>query len=268
MKKFLPALVSLFIIAGCNTSSPTPEQNAKLAVYLSDTNEVVFSEDDIVSYNDTTNTFTFTEDGVKKIQSYQSTSTIQGGLYQKPFTVKIGDETIYTGKFWTGLSSLSEEGIVMLDTFTVSPENNTLTVVGGYPERTTVTDEEKEQIDDPRITEHFQKLNKLNNTLPKQTLTSNQQIQNLLQQNEEVVVTKDPNLILPEDIQATQIKGYFQGGNMFFALVQDDHKDVPFTGILIAHKTIKPGKNTQKSRTRNHPASAIIPITSGKPTKI
>ncbi len=172
MKKILLTLVSLLIITGCSPAASESAQPAKFAVYFTDTNEIVFSEDDLLAYDDTTDTFSFTDDAVKRLKPQTTPPTLDDSLYQKPFTVKIGNEEIYTGKFWSGVSSMSENGIIMLDTLMLSPKNNTLTVYRNYPDSSPLTDKEKTQlpepaksnqakIDDERITEHFKKLNKL-----------------------------------------------------------------------------------------------------------
>lgn len=165
-QKILFSIIVLTVFSGCasneqpknvgdNTSEPE-----KFAVYLVDSRETIFSEDDIALYDASTQTFTFTPEGAKKMKRYQPSLQIDTGLYKKAFVVKLGSEEIYKGKFWTGLSSLSESGIVMLDVAMVGPDYNTLTVSGGYPAAEFEEDNGK-SINDPRLIEHFKKITKL-----------------------------------------------------------------------------------------------------------
>ena len=165
MKKIIFALILLTLFTGCAINQQTKNvtnnaQTAKFAVYLADSNQIIFSEEDIVSYEPSTKTFTFTSEGAKKMKSYQPSMQIDTGLYQKPFVVKLGNEEIYKGKFWTYISSVSESGIVMSDVVMVGPDYNTLTVGGGYVSSELAQDSDK-KINDPRLIEHFKNINKI-----------------------------------------------------------------------------------------------------------
>ena len=48
-----------------------------------------------------------------------------------PFVVRVGDETIYRGALWTPISSLSYEGIVIMQPF--DPAGRTVRLELGYP---------------------------------------------------------------------------------------------------------------------------------------
>lgn len=154
----LSSIFLVFIIMGIFRGE-TSDSNSKFAVYLTDTNLEVFSEDDLISYNPVKSQFKFTEAGAEKMKAYQTTTYINGGLYQKSFVAKLGDEELYSGKFWTNLSSSSYPGIVISDVFMISPEYNTLTVASQYPGDTNL--ENDELIKDKRIIEHFKEINKL-----------------------------------------------------------------------------------------------------------
>ncbi len=165
MKKTIFALILLTLFTGCSlnnqaTNNTNSGQDARFAVYLVDSKQMVFSDEDIELYDAATHTFTFTKDGAEKMKSYQSSLQIDTGLYQKSFIAKLGDEEIYSGKFWTGLSSLSESGIVMTDVAMVGPTYNTLTVASSYPSEE-ISPENKTTIDDARMIEHFRTINKL-----------------------------------------------------------------------------------------------------------
>jgi hypothetical protein len=154
LRKFLFVLILSALLSGCGSNGDL------FAVYLQDTNKLIFSEEDIVSYEHSIQTFVFTPEGAEKMKSYQTSSQIDNGLYQKSFIAKLGDEEIYSGKFWTNLSSLSESGIVMYDVVVIGPDYNTFTVASSYPSED-ISPENKEKINDPRIIEHFKNINKL-----------------------------------------------------------------------------------------------------------
>jgi len=151
MRKIILSIACLMFLAGCNS-------DAKFAVYLTETDQMVFSEDDVASYDASNGAFSFTEEGLKNLEQFRS-STLEAGLYQEPFVVKIGDEEIYSGKFWSGFSSLSELGIVMSDIGMLSTDFNTMYVSSGYPSGDSRDGDEL--INDKRIIERFREINKL-----------------------------------------------------------------------------------------------------------
>lgn len=231
MKKTIFAILSLALLTACNATTPD-----KFAVYLSDTNAQVFSEDDLLSYNSSNGIFTFTKEGADKMKSFQTSSYIDAGLYQKSFVAKLGDEEIYSGKFWTNLSSMSESGIVMTDVVFVNPEYNTLTVSSGYPSGLN-----NEQINDARLIQHFKKIDKL---IQSGEFTS--QISEAVSKDSTISEIENPNLTLPSDVNAGQIKKYFKMDNLLFALVLRNNMNVvldlptdftpTFAGVLVANE--------------------------------
>lgn len=165
MKKIVFIFILLTLFTGCSPNNQTAnninsDQDVKFAVYLVDSKQMIFSDEDIESYDATTYTFTFTKDGAEKMESYQPSPQIYTGLYQKSFIAKLGNEEIYSGKFWTNLSSLSEPGIIMSDVAMVGPDYNILIVASGYPSEE-ISPKNRAMLDDARIIEHFRKINKL-----------------------------------------------------------------------------------------------------------
>ncbi len=160
-------LLSSLLLIGCspdlssktnppNTNSTSPQ----LIIYLLQTNQIVFSEDDLLSYSPENKTFTFTEEGAKKMKAYQSSPLIHAGLYQKSFVIKLGEEELYRGKFWTALSSLIELGIVLSDVVMINEDYPLLTISsislsdGDSPSNTI-------ELDDSKLIEHFKRIHKL-----------------------------------------------------------------------------------------------------------
>ncbi len=139
---------------------------SRFAVYFADSNQVVFSDEDIESYDPKHFSFILTKVGAEKVKSYQASSSMNGGLYQKSFVVKLNGEDMYRGKFWTRVSSMSEKGIVMLDVLSVDADSRTLWFSLGYPESSREGDpqrfsEDQKALEHQEIFDHFLKAKKL-----------------------------------------------------------------------------------------------------------
>ena len=166
IKALLILSIFLVVFTGCNrdigqsmNSLNTTQQNATFAVYLVPFNQIIFSEDDLLSYSGENNTFTFTKEGVRKMRLYQPASQINAGLYQSSFVMKLGDEELYRGKFWTGLSSHLEDGIFLSDVVLISEDYPVLKL-----ERISITIADSfniPDVDDSKLIEHFRKIKKL-----------------------------------------------------------------------------------------------------------
>lgn len=231
MRKIIFSILSFVLLTACNAKT-----SDKFALYLLDTNEQVFSEDDLISYDSSNSTFTLTKEGAEKMQAFQTSSYIDAGLYQKSFVAKVGDEEIYTGKFWTNLSSMSESGIVITDVVFINSEYNTLTVSESYP-----SDLSNEKINDERIINHFKEIGKL-----VQSGKYASQISDALLKGSTISEIENPNLTLPSDINTAQIKKYFKMDEILFALVLRNNMNVvldlptdfnpTFAGVLVANE--------------------------------
>jgi hypothetical protein len=86
-------------------------------------NELLIEYDDLISYNVSTHTFTISDALAKKMNGIK----LENPYYQKPFALAIGKEIVYTGYFWSLLSSLS------CDWITASPLGDQLIIMLGYP---------------------------------------------------------------------------------------------------------------------------------------
>jgi hypothetical protein len=128
----------------------------RFGIYLSKNIELVISDEDIVWYDKDSYAIKLTDEGIEKIQTLK----VESVTYGEPFVVKIGNQEIYDGSFWTPISSVSYGGIV-IETL-VNMTDNTIKLEKGYP-----SSDYFEGIDhrnDPRILDHFQKLGKLKQT--------------------------------------------------------------------------------------------------------
>jgi hypothetical protein len=128
-----------------------------LGIYLVDTDELVLSAQDMAAYLRATHEIVLNESGIEKWNSYvvrdspydppmpfdpaipfdgpiPSPVSIAGGLYQKEFSLRIDNREIYRGYFWSALSSVSCEGVVILDALLPCDSvRNTIQIENGYP---------------------------------------------------------------------------------------------------------------------------------------
>jgi len=94
-------------------------------IYLTESNKLVISDEDIVWYNRTSHEIRLTELGVKNIEG------LQVSVYGNPFAAKIGGVQIYNGLFVTPISSISQPpSEVVIETVV---HNNTIKIQMGYP---------------------------------------------------------------------------------------------------------------------------------------
>ena len=86
----------------------------------------IISSDDIISYNKNTHTIELTPAAYTRVQ--QISPIPMNGL---PFVVCVGDERIYTGAFWAPVSSISYDGVVIIQPYRA--KDTTIQIALGYP---------------------------------------------------------------------------------------------------------------------------------------
>lgn len=114
---------------------------------------VIYSTD-IVSYDKNSHTITLTPDAFNRIQQIYPTPVKVTGI---PFVVAVGNERIYAGAFWTPLSSLSFDGVAIMQPFNI--EETTIQISLGYPVSDSFTGTDPRS--DPRIFNAFKREGKL-----------------------------------------------------------------------------------------------------------
>lgn len=123
-------------------------------IYLSESNKLVISDEDIVSYNKTSHKIKLNEQGLRRMKA------LDLYLYQKTFIVKLNGEEVYKGAFWSSISSQSYSGIVIVDVILIrNGMTDSITIEKGYP-----SPDFFEGIDprnNPEIFDYFQKIRKL-----------------------------------------------------------------------------------------------------------
>jgi hypothetical protein len=111
--------------------------------------EPIIGPDDVLAYDPATHTMSLSDDAMARVRALFAAPVPTGGV---PFVVTAGGERIYAGAFWTPLSSLSYDGVVILDTQMLSsviPGDVRITL--GYPAPEVFTGEDPRA--DPRILE-------------------------------------------------------------------------------------------------------------------
>jgi hypothetical protein len=114
----------------------------------------LLSTEGIVSYDQETHAIELTPEAYMYIQDLFSTPVGVSGF---PFVVAVGDERIYAGAFWTPASSLSFDGVVIMEPF--GEEGNVIYISLGYPGLDFYTG--KDPRADPRILDALQAAGKL-----------------------------------------------------------------------------------------------------------
>lgn len=114
----------------------------------------VVSMNDIVSYDRDSHRMQLTEDAYHRVQELFPIPVRVDGI---PFVVRVGDEAIYAGAFWTPLSSLSYDGVIIPQPF--GDQDNVIELALGYPSPLAFTGDDPRG--EPRIIEALSKAGKL-----------------------------------------------------------------------------------------------------------
>jgi hypothetical protein len=157
------------VLAGCREAGQGPADGGEegLAIYLLEeegpasllegralaelalAEEPIIGPDDVLAYDPATHTMSLSEAAMARVRALFAAPVPTGGV---PFVITAGGERIYAGAFWTPLSSLSYDGVVILDTqmlSSVMPGDVRITL--GYPAAEVFMGEDPRS--DPRILE-------------------------------------------------------------------------------------------------------------------
>jgi len=96
------------------------------AIYLLESNELVISDKDIISYNKTSHEIKLNQDGIAKMRALD--------LYGKLFVIKLGGREVYNGSFSSEVSSIPSSELMILDVLAVQYGlADSLRIQAGYP---------------------------------------------------------------------------------------------------------------------------------------
>jgi hypothetical protein len=155
-------LLSLSLVSGCspartdgfgiylikNATSAYPLSAAPAPIEPE--SEPIIAENDVVSYDRQTHVIEVVPAAYERVQKLAV--PVQG----RPFAVCLGREIIYTGAFWTPISSMAFNGIVIIKTLT---PGTALTIEPGYP--TAEFFKQGDPRNNPRIMESLERAGKL-----------------------------------------------------------------------------------------------------------
>lgn len=162
MKWIVAMVLAGFLLAGCRPAEPAADG---FAIYLlaeqgpasllaeTPLDELALAEEplvapgDLLSYDTATHTLGISDAALARVQALFALPVPTGGV---PFVVTAGGERIYAGAFWTPLSSLSYDGVVIIDpTMLSSLMPGHLRISLGYPAPESFTGADPRS--DPRI---------------------------------------------------------------------------------------------------------------------
>ena len=127
-----------------------PEQ--KFGIFLSETGELVLSEEHIEAYNAETHEIELNQRGIEKWNSYmtyESIPKLAETLYNKDFVVRIDDEDVYMGKFWSTVSSAIPDCITITESLMKLDEmHNTIQIRLDFGSQ---SDSDKDPRNNPKI---------------------------------------------------------------------------------------------------------------------
>ena len=116
--------------------------------------EPVIGMDDIVVYDENSHRIELTEAAYRRVQDLFPLPVRVDGI---PFVVRVGDDAVYAGAFWTPVSSLSYDGVIIMQPF--SDQETTIGLGLGYPSPEVFTGEDPRA--DPRIIRVMREARKL-----------------------------------------------------------------------------------------------------------
>lgn len=156
-------------VLSCGVEEEIPAGEPGFGIYLVDTGELVLSEQHIRAYHrnvhltvseeEDTHAIELNKAGIEKWNSYmtyEGAPQLKDTLYKRDFVVKVKGKEIYGGKFYSGLSSATYDGIVILDAvMKLGGERNCIYISSGYV--TVLPPSEKDPRNSPEIIDFLDK---------------------------------------------------------------------------------------------------------------
>ena len=137
MNRNFPFLIAAVLLSILLSLSCQVAQEESFGIYLADTGELVLSEQHIKAFHSDDNKLELNEKGIEKWNSYhvyKSKPNLGDCLFSRDFVIKIEGEELCRGKFWSMASSMSYDGVVILEAlFKLDESHNRLIIGYGYP---------------------------------------------------------------------------------------------------------------------------------------
>jgi uncharacterized protein YceK len=132
----------LYLVADEQLSGPDLKNFALSDLPLAE--DPILTSDDLVSYIPEYHAMNLTEEAYQKMLAIFSMGMPMSGV---PFVIVSKGDRIYAGAFWTPLSSLSVDGVVIMQP--MDPSGAALMISLGYPDESVYTGEDPRN--DPRL---------------------------------------------------------------------------------------------------------------------
>jgi hypothetical protein len=137
MSKFSCGLLGLAFLLLTAAPSACSKSDGGFGIYLADSGEMVLSVDDVKAYHSLDYSFELNADGMARwnsFQTYTAEPNLSQGLYQRDFVIKTDGNDLCRGKFYSGVSSMSYDGIVIMDSIVNLDSNrDSIRLDFGYP---------------------------------------------------------------------------------------------------------------------------------------
>ena len=123
-------LIGVAMIIGWFILGNQMQSQKGFGVYLSENNELVISDKDIMFYNWTSHNIRLNSEGVDRIKGMDFFEK----LYHKSFVVMLNGKEMYNGSFWSDVDSMPYSGVAII--YLLAVHNNmtdTLRISPCYP---------------------------------------------------------------------------------------------------------------------------------------
>jgi hypothetical protein len=149
-------LIGVAVILGWLILGNQLQGQKGFGVYLSENNELVISDKDIMFYNWTSHHIRLNGEGIDRVKGIDFFKK----LYHKSFVVMLNGREMYNGSFWSDMDSMSYSGVAIMDPLAV--QNNmtdTLRIEPCYPSLQFCKGADPRS--NPEIFDYFQSIGKL-----------------------------------------------------------------------------------------------------------
>jgi hypothetical protein len=136
MKLVAPLLTALSLLSFILIPAACAKSDGGFGIYLADSGEMVLSLEQIKAYHCLDYSLELTPQGIEKWNAFQTSTTVPKlaqSLYQRDFIIKIDENEVCRGKFYSLVSSASYNGVVILDSIIkLDNEYNAIKIYFGY----------------------------------------------------------------------------------------------------------------------------------------
>ena len=142
----LAATAAILLLVGCNTvkgeegfavyltREDIPPAKMPMQSYVDIAEQPVFASKDIISYDSGKHEIILTPAAFEKI------SALQVPLSGRSFVVCVDKKPIYSGAFWTPISSMSYDGVIIMKPLAARERATSIKIELGYPSHFTGDD--------------------------------------------------------------------------------------------------------------------------------